>query len=556
VLIDILPSRGVLVVEADPKEKWRLSSAPSVEYDKKLQVWLMPILPNVAFLRSNFTRKEFTPRAIATIRQAISRADPEAKYPGFKLACTMKHQSDALDLAHDKKAFFFAHAMGTGKTLTVLTLSSFLASSKGMEGLLVLCPATIRTDVWLEQVVEWMPALMEGYENLAYSTMVMDGNYGAVTKWMNKEHDGPTLRILIASIQSMSSTRGRPMEVAKEFLQRFRCGMVVDESSWIKNYQTKRTKNITILSKSAHWKWCGTGTKITQGIHDLYSQFAFLDPAIIGHKSFYTFRNRYCRMGGFENRTIIGYDNVQELLDLIKPYVHVVRKEDANDLPPKTYQIRTVSASKEQKDLYQQLKDYMEAISGDGILTTKTVLERFLRYQQIAGGHLPYMDEFGEWHIKPIDNPKLEELMSILGDTDEKVIIWARFVPEIQDIERTLAKEYGPESVVTYYGETDDRSDSKSKFQNGNARFIVANQQTGSMGLTLTAATLAIYFSNSFSYQDRVQSEDRCHRTGQKHPVTYIDILSDLPIDRYIRHALEKKQDMATFVADNLRAHR
>ena len=135
-----------------------------------------------------------------------------------------------------------------------------------------------------------------------------------------------------------------------------------------------------------------------------------------------------------------------------------------------------------------------------------------------------------------------DETATLLGE--EKIAI---------SIKKTVnLARIAPNQVVTYYGKTIDRTNSIYRFQEGDARIMVANQATAGMGLTLTAATVAIYFSNSFSFEDRVQSEDRCHRTGQTKSVTYIDLLSDLPIDDDIQQALAQKKSMATFVADRL----
>ena len=87
---------------------------------------------------------------------------------------------------------------------------------------------------------------------------------------------------------------------------------------------------------------------------------------------------------------------------------------------------------------------------------------------------------------------------------------------------------------------------------NEQKRFFVANQATGAKGLTLTAATVAIYYSNTFSHEDRSQSEDRCHRMGSTLPVTYIELVTDLKVDGLVVSALAKKKDVADYVGDTL----
>ncbi len=540
-----------VTLNVDADEAWRIEDAPARIWDRGRKCWLMPILPNVSFLRSNLRPNEFTPEAVSQIRAAIANKDSGVSWKVNYLGNPMPHQVAALDLAAGKTSFFFAHAMGAGKSLVVLTLTCNLHLHEGLDGLLVVCPASIRRDVWEAEVKKWLPQ-----SGIKYSCHVVEsGNGTATTKFVKSSDSG--IKVLVVSVQSLSNANGKAYQSAVEFLTTHNCAMVVDEASRIKNADAKRTANTIELGGLANWRWAATGTKITQGIHDIYSQFRFLDWRIIGHKSYYTFRNRYCILGGFEGKKIVGYRNMPQLLELMKPYVHEIRKEDANQLPPKVYLKRHVDPSPEQKKLYGQLRTDLMATAGGDTLTVKNTLERLVRYSQLAGGNFPYRDPNSkDWLTKPLTpNPKLTELLELLDDCDDKVIIWAVFVPEIRSIVTALAKEYGPDSVVAYYGEVDTATRTKNieKFKyNRDCRFFVANQQTAGMGLTLTEATLAVYFSNSFSLEDRLQSEDRCHRTGQTNSVTYVDLVIDLGVDKLVQSALASKGSMAKYVSDQL----
>jgi SNF2 family DNA or RNA helicase len=563
-LIDACPVREDHVFAVCSfEENWRIKSIPSYEFNKKSKQWDIPIIPvNIDYLRQNFTKGEFTPAAINRLRGAASQKPASAEFAGKYPGNPMAHQQQACRLAHNKPAFFFAHAMGAGKTYTMLTLAADLFTRGVIDGMLVICPATIRSDVWLPETAKWLEPLGVSYAPLVVDPKMTDSR---LRTWKQDVAQG-RFGVMICSVQSMSNATQRSFKIAQEFLRNKRVVMAVDESSRIKNHDTKRTENIIELGQDAKIRWCATGTKITQGIHDLYAQFRFLDWRIIGQKSFYTFRNRYCQMGGFEGKQIIAYNRVDELMGLIKDNIHVVRKQDANDLPPKTYQVRTIEAAAEQKKMYLQLKNKLETEYEGEPLNVQNTLDRMVRYQQIAGGNFPYVadrvkvvDKEGKakikkiWKTTPIANPKLVELLEIIDGTDDSTIIWCVFTAEIQAIYKALESAY-PGRVATYYGQTENRSESVTGFQSGKYRFMIANQKTASMGLTLTKATLVIYFSNSFSYEDRIQSEDRAHRTGQVNSVHYVDILSDLPIDKDIRQTLDKKQNMATFVSDRLRS--
>jgi SNF2 family DNA or RNA helicase len=541
-------SQGFLHLSCDKEDNWRIEPlAKELARGSGGNDWIIPILPNVEILRENFRRSEFTDEAIKSIKHELQGLST-TEFPGTWLGDPMDHQREALRLSHNKIRYFFAHATGTGKTFTLLNLAVYLHRSQFMQGLLVVCPASIIHDVWAEQVRQWLG------ERVEYLMLPLTkGHNRGADKFLATPCTG--LKILIVSIEGLSNAKHKAFEVAEKFLRTNKCGMVVDESSRIKNHQRNRTKNTILLGAYAHWRWCMSGTKITQGLHDLWAQYCFLSTDIIGHRSFYTFRNRFVKMGGFENRQIVGYENVNELLRLIAPYTHEVRKEDANDLPQKIYQKRHVEPTKEQRDLYRGLTEEFETAYEGQPLEVATYLELCTRQQQIAGGNFPY--EINEERFtRPIKgNPKLLELMDILDETDEKCIIWARFVPEIRQIVEAIENVYGKDAVGAYYGEvsTTDRTKNIARLRNNpNCRFLVANAQTAGMGLTLNEATTSIYYSNSFSYEDRYQSEDRNHRTGQTCHVTYIDIIANFTVERKIQMAIATKQNMAKFVSNEL----
>jgi SNF2 family DNA or RNA helicase len=182
----------------------------------------------------------------------------------------------------------------------------------------------------------------------------------------------------------------------------------------------------------------------------------------------------------------------------------------------------------------------------DGELaTTASVLTQIMRLQQICCGFLQPDD--GE--IQSLDNNRMDELLTILDETQGKVIIWASYTHDIKKIRDTLAEKYGEESVACYYGETpqDERQTIVEEFQDkdGPLRFFVGQPRTGGYGITLTAANTVIYYSNSYDLEIRLQSEDRAHRIGQTNKVTYIDLVSPNTIDEKILIALKSKIDIA-----------
>ena len=142
--------------------------------------------------------------------------------------------------------------------------------------------------------------------------------------------------------------------------------------------------------------------------------------------------------------------------------------------------------------------------------------------------------------------------MSVLEETDGKVIIWGNFTHDLEIIGEALTKQYGAESVELFYGGTpgEERQLIVEKFQNKDdpLRFFVGQPRTGGYGLTLTEAKTVIYYSNGYDLEVRLQSEDRAHRIGQINKVTYIDIVADKTSDEKILRALRNKIDISSQV--------
>ena len=208
---------------------------------------------------------------------------------------------------------------------------------------------------------------------------------------------------------------------------------------------------------------------------------------------------------------------------------------------------RVISLTDEQQKVYKQMKEEALAILNNKTVTTVNALTQLMRLQQITCGH--FVADDGT--TQEIKNNRLKELMDILEEVEGKAIIWVHWQKDVQIIKEALIKEYGPWSVVDYYGLTpqDQRDKNKDAFQNDSkVRYFVGTPQTGGYGLTLTAANTVIYYSNGYDLEKRIQSEDRAHRIGQHKPVTYVDILAEETVDEKIVKSLRKKINIASEV--------
>ena len=447
-----------------------------------------------------------------------------------------EHQRKTFYLSRDQKVFALLMEQGTGKTKVVIDNSAYLYSKGEIQSLVVIAPNGVHRN-WIREVETHLPDWCK-YEITYYRSGM---NKKETESFESVLHSKDCLKIFTFNVEAFTSPKA--VHWMERILLSNEVMLVVDESTRIKTPSAKRTKLITKFGKNAKYRRILTGTPITKNAADVYAQFKFLDPQILGYDSFYSFRNQYCVMGGFEQRQIIAYKNLDELSRNVEGHSFRVLKKDCLDLPPKIYQRHFVEMSERQKKMYNTMKKGFIAELEGNVIEAPEAITRLLRLQQILCGWFPTEND----RVQPIDekNPRIEALKDILEGIESKVIIWARFRADIRAIERLLG-----DLAVSYHGDVDSdaRELAIDRFQKGDAKYFIGTPQAGGTGLTLTAAEYAIYYSNSFNLEERLQSEDRCHRIGTKNNVTYIDIECQKSIDSKIIKALRDKKNIADII--------
>ena len=456
------------------------------------------------------------------------------------------HQMTALEKSWNRETYAYFMEMGTGKTKVLIDNLAMLYDKGKVDGALIVAPKGV-IGTWYNQ--ELPTHLPDHIENV---TVLWQPN---ITKKQQENLDSlfepeESLHILIMNVEALSTTKGR--DFAAKFLSSHNTLMAIDESTTIKNPGAKRTKNILKLSEDAKYRRIMTGSPVTKNPLDLYSQCEFLSPWLLDFTSYYAFRNRYAEMKtlhlhGRSVQVVDKFKNLGELSDQLKGFSYRVLKEDCLDLPDKIYMKRNIKLSPDQKKLYLQMKETALANLNGKQVTTVNALTQLMRLHQITCGHFTSDDG----STQPIVNNRIDELMDVLEETEGKAIIWAHYQYDITEIIKAIVKEYGPGSVVDYYGLTpqDERQPNIKKFQDDpRCRFMVGTPSTGGYGITLTAANTVIYYSNGYDLEKRLQSEDRAHRIGQQKSVTYVDLICDETVDEKIVKALRKKINIASEV--------
>lgn len=350
----------------------------------------------------------------------------------------------------------------------------------------------------------------------------------------------------IVGIESMSASNRVALTVNKLIDENSL--VIVDESSYIKGHKSMRTQRITLMAARARYRLILTGTPITQGVVDLYAQMRFLSPKILGYQSFYSFARNHLEYSEKYKGLIVHSHNTEYLAAKIKPYVYQVTKDECLELPDKIYETRHFEMTSEQRNWYEYAKEEILWNIEYEEFQSYTIFKLFTALQQISCGfwRRDAADKFGrprEPFIE-IDNPRLPVLLDTVTSIPEteKIIIWAKYRYDIEQISAQLSAQFGADSVALFYGDVSDKNRiiELANFR-ASARFFLATPSCGGHGLTLNEAHYVIFYNNGFKYAERIQAEDRCHRIGQAHKVVYIDIQSDAGIDARIANALYSK---------------
>jgi hypothetical protein len=473
------------------------------------------------------------------------------KYPPYA------HQNKAFSLARGKKAFGYFMEQGTGKTKVLLDDAADLHLNGGSQGridtLVVVAPNGVHAQ-WVNEQVPTHLSPIVSY-SAAYT--------GAALSPEERENMSKTLkfkgglRIFCVHIDSLSHKNGQ--EFLRQILLSGNCMLAIDESSRIKSDASKRTKALIELGRIAKYRRIMTGTPISQGAEDLYSQFMFLDQDILGYGSFYAFRNHFCRLGGWQNKKIVGYVNEQELMDKLDSHTYRVLKDDCLDLPERNYIKREVLLHPEQRKMYEQLrKDFFLELD-TGTLTAKMAAQRITRLQQVVNGFIwknAKKDKYTGVIVEPFlyqefPQNRVQACIDIINEShpDTKLIVWIKFQGDYKLLSEAFEKE--GIGFTDYVGATapEDRPEHIRRFrEDPNCKVFLSTPRAGGIGLNLTCASEVIWFSRDWSLENELQANDRVHRIGQHKVVNYHFLTSPRTVDEKIDKALRSKQS----VADNL----
>jgi len=478
--------------------------------------------------------------------EALNQKSPEIRF----VRKPFPHQVDALNYLYRWSSAPLLLSMGTGKTKIVLDLFKARKKSHQVNKLLVICPISC-IQVWEDEAKqEKLTSInLRGKSSHEIDTFLEGDwdvyilNYDLLKRFFNiiKQKNGKESFFL-----------RMPDYLRKNFM------LVYDESTKIKDHKSKRTKYALKLAESIRFKNILTGTLIGNTLEDVWSQISVVSKVFYNNYTklhswwswlnYFFYTNKYTHKS--KPKSIIKEDYIN-YATTVKAFTFTI---DELHLPPKIYNKRYVELSKEQQKHYMKVKNDLYTELEEGTLTVANVAIKLNKLEQITSGLLYLYDDSGnrKTHFFK-NNPKLDELVDVLGELDKnkKYIIWHAFIEEGVMIQKKL-ESVGYKNVIFLRKGADFNQKEFNSYKG--QLIVIANTRMIGYGNTLKGVEHVFYYSNDWSYLNREQSEARTQRIGIQNSCNYIDLIARINnkpiIDEYILSVIKHKRDLDNIVRE------
>lgn len=430
---------------------------------------------------------------------------------------------------------------GLGKTKVLLDTAFWLYEQGKLDGLIVVSHISVAENWHVNEIPKhkW-----ENVRSLMYRSSTPASR---TAKLMEKG----MFNILLTNKETLRSKKH--MQTLQRLVDSGRWMFCVDESTCIKNPQAQQTKGALKLGARAQYNRILSGEPMPNSPMDMFGQYKLILPEVFGKMTKSAFVSRFCAVvnkqyGGRQFQEVTGWSSSgKQMFEKIvaKCTTRLTKAEAGLDLPPCVTHKIAIQMTPLQINAYQQMLHQSQVDLRDGgKVTVDVVVAKMIKLHQITSGLL--RDEEGNWI--EMESPKLSALGDIINKyPKEQMVIWCNYRKDVERVTAYLKEKHGDFVSMVYGGLTaKQRMHALEEFANGTNQWLVANPQSIGWGLTLTQASKAVYYSNSYNYELRRQSEDRIHRIGQDAPqVDYFNLVVEDTIDSKIIQAVERKRRQA-----------
>jgi len=421
---------------------------------------------------------------------------------------------------------------GMGKTKVVLDTAGAAYVAGAIDTLVAIAPNGVH-EVWAEEAAKHL-----GIPHVAavYRSGTVNNPVRAALRVRDR------LVVIALNVELLSTAAG--LARCREVMAGRRVLLVLDESQKIRTPGTARTRNAWRLGEAAVMRRITTGTVVTRGFENLYAQYRFLHPLIIGCKTYTEFKARYCVLRGPFNE-IVGYQNVEDLLARIGRRTAFAYESEMGLAEP-IVRTRYTALSAEQARLYRSLKEtFLAELRSGAVIEAPLMITRLQKFQQLVAGHL--RDTEGEWH--PVPTPRIADTVDVVANAPSKTIVWAQWQPDIVQLSVAFTKAGIPH--VTYYGgnTTAVNRENLARFKTDPAvHCFLSTQSSGGAGLTINEAKHTVNFSHTFNTEHTWQARKRNHRLGQESVIQVTNLVARGTIDVTLLASERKKADFAALL--------
>jgi superfamily II DNA or RNA helicase len=468
----------------------------------------------------------------------LERAAAERLFP---------HQRVAVEWLLKTPYAFLGDDMGLGKTLSVLSYFSALVAQQKFELLLVICPNSL-TRNWAREAAQWFSSLrsltLTGDRDDKSWALRLLNDRSVDYQVLIVNYEGVRLDYITPELERLASER--------------KTLLCLDESQRVKNPTSKTFKALSSIAPKAERRVLLSGTPTPKDVTDLWAQLRLLDGGKRFGKSYYKWLSSIAELGNeFSEYAVKSFNQeaVQEAVLRVHELMLRRRKEKVVHLPAKTFLVREVELTGNQRDRYDEIREglilRMRASSGEQFVREITnILEEYLRAVQVASN--PRLID-PEWKGEPAKFLELDEIVDeVVREGGQKIVVWTNYLGNV----RELAERYKDLGTAQFSGEISpaEREATVRAFQQSDSpRILIAVPAAGGVGITLTAAQTAVYIDKTWNAEHWMQSVDRIHRIGQQGTVNIISLLG-CKVDEIVHWNLRRKEQAQAEVLGDVKS--
>lgn len=433
------------------------------------------------------------------------------------------HQEEAIAWVAERERGALLLPMGTGKTYIALAWMSLQSGTT-----IVVAPLSVLRS-WEKQIRDHTTA------SVSTATGTRQDRIAALRS---------SVDIVLVNYDFFSRLHDRDVDLFSNFR-----GVVLDESTRIKNPKAKRTANIIRVFRRTRRKLILTGNPVPKGYEDLFSQWLFLDGGQCLGANYFHFLRRYfnpIEFGEGKRGWTISAKGPSQIANRIAGSYFHRKKEDCVDLPDKIFERKYYTLGGDARQFYRHLVREWLAETRSGERIVNNALSRDIALRQVCSG---FMGDGNGNIMEQFDSRKYDTLIEALEEigAEDQVVIWFWFREEGRKLYEQIWTHIDEEPAIIHGGVDDqDRREVLQSFEEGRTRIVLAQLQTCAYGINEFAkCRYVIYFGHTYDYDLRAQSEDRTSRIGSTSSCTYIDIVAEKSIEEAILEVLAKKQQIS-----------